>query len=223
MDPALLPGLPEIIAPDRFGTYLRACGGDAGRAARLYTWNIEVAAAMWGPLHVLEVVLRNALDRQLAAHTGRQDWWRQLWLSYRQSDQLDAAQRAAAATHTTGAVTTGHVVAELSLGFWTALLANRYHDRLWEPALKQAFAHRPRSIRRGDIHARLDGLRLLRNRIAHHEPVFARRLADDHANIVIVLGYLHTEAQTWVTSHSRVFQVLARRVDCESGTAPTSF
>ncbi|MEN3359391.1 MAG: hypothetical protein V7637_3373 [Mycobacteriales bacterium] len=221
-DPARLPGLPAIIAADRFGTYLRACGGDAGCGVRLYSWNIEVAAAMWGPLHVLEVALRNAIHGQLAAHAGRDDWWEAVPLRYPQPEQLDAALRAAKSNH--GAATTiGHSVAELSLGFWTALLANRYHKTLWTPALQHAFPYRPQGVRRGDIHARLEPVRMLRNRIAHHEPIFARTLGHDHAYILAVLSYLSPEAHAWVTDHSRVATVLAHRAACVAGTAPTSF
>lgn len=31
---------------------------------------------------------------------------------------------------------------------------------------------------------------MLRNRIAHHEPIFARTLGQDHSNILAVLSYL---------------------------------
>jgi hypothetical protein len=148
VDPARLPNLPAIIAPERLGTYLRACRGDPQRAVRLYTWNVEIAAAMWGPLHVLEVALRNAIHHRLAEYAGRRDWWRRLLLHHPQPEQVAAAIRAAAANHPAVALTDGHVVAELSLGFWTALLANRYHARLWEPALSGVFRHRPSGTRR---------------------------------------------------------------------------
>jgi hypothetical protein len=221
-DPARLPGLPAIIATDRFGTYLRACAGDAGRAIRLYCWNVEVAAAMWGPLHVLEVAVRNALHSQLAVHTGHEDWWERVRLDYPQRDQIETAQRVVRASHG-GAAKVGHSVAELSLGFWTALLANRYHARLWMPALQHAFPHRPGAVRRGNIHARLESVRMLRNRIAHHEPIFAWPLDRAHADILAVLGYLSLEARAWVADHTRVDLVLRRRAGCVLGALPTSF
>lgn len=60
MDPATLPALPGLLSTDRFGTYLAASDGEVARAVRLYSWNIEVSAALWGPFHILEITLRNA-------------------------------------------------------------------------------------------------------------------------------------------------------------------
>jgi hypothetical protein len=50
-------------------------GGNADIALRLYVWNIAVSSAFWGPLQVLEVVLRNALHDRLTARFSREDWW----------------------------------------------------------------------------------------------------------------------------------------------------
>lgn len=65
--------------------------------------------------------------------------------------------------------TLGKVIAELPFGFWTLLVSNRY-ESLWRLSLHRAFPH-ARS-RRQIIHWRLDAIRFLRNRIAHHEPSF---------------------------------------------------
>jgi hypothetical protein len=222
VDPADLSGLVAMVAVDRLATYLAAGGGDQRRAIRLYSWNVEVSAAMWGPLHALEVSLRTDLQGCLSASAGRADWWRRFRLFDPQSDQVAAAARAAEAKHGP-ARQVGDVVSELSLGFWTGLLANRYHARLWEPALHRAFPLRPARVRRGDLHARLQSLRGLRNCVAHHEPVFGRDLARDHQDILTMLAYLNADAATWVASHSRVPAVLARRAVCVAGTVFTSF
>ena len=42
-------------------------------ALDLYVWNLQVSAAFQGPLHLLEVSLRNALHEQLSRHFGA-DW-----------------------------------------------------------------------------------------------------------------------------------------------------
>jgi hypothetical protein len=83
----------------------------------------------------------------------------------------------------------GHVVAELSFGFWTGLLANRYHARLWEPALRRSFPLLPPGVTRRSLHRRVESVRRLRNRVAHHEPVFGRDLAGDHRDILELLGH----------------------------------
>ncbi len=42
-------------------------------ALRLYTFNVQLSAALYGPLHMLEVALRNRADAQLTTVYGP-DW-----------------------------------------------------------------------------------------------------------------------------------------------------
>lgn len=49
----------------RFDTYLNAAGGDPDLALELYTWNIDAAAAVAGTSAIVEVALRETIDRQL--------------------------------------------------------------------------------------------------------------------------------------------------------------
>src|SRR3546814_1202963 len=53
-----------------FDTYLKWAGADQTLAERLYTYNVQLSAALYGPLHMLEVVLRNMADARLAAQHG---------------------------------------------------------------------------------------------------------------------------------------------------------
>ena len=61
----------------------------------------------------------------------------------------------------------------------------------------------PRLSRKA-AHAPLDYLRTLRNRIAHHEPIFNRHLAKDHERILEVAGWLSPPIRTWIERHSRL-------------------
>lgn len=44
--------------------------GNLAEAVRLYEWNVAVSGTFHEALNILEVVLRNALSEQLAAHHG---------------------------------------------------------------------------------------------------------------------------------------------------------
>ncbi|XVQ83855.1 hypothetical protein ACQP2K_34245 [Microbispora siamensis] len=107
------------------------------------------------------------------------------------------------------------MVAELSFGFWVGLLGrgghNRYEMRLWWPALRYAFPgyNGPRRA----LHQDLDHLRTLRNRIAHHEPVFRRHLAADAATVERVVRYICPVTAEWLREHSRLEEVLRARQD----------
>ncbi len=108
-------------------------------------------------------------------------------------------------------------------GFWVNLLAsgNDYETRLWRPALHQAFPGY--EGRRGPLHRDLYHVRLLRNRIAHYEPIHKRHLAADHSTIVRVLSYLSPETAAWVELNDRVPEVLARRRDVCAAVVPCRF
>lgn len=234
MDPAQIPALPGLIAAPRLAPYLSACAGNAAQAARLYTWNITVSAAFWGPMHALEVVLRNALNEQLVAHFSQREWWThpRAGLNRPMTGQRDHAitDAAKAAQRRGRAPVADDVVAALSFGFWTGLLGSgsqrsaphlQYETRYWQPALARAFPNY--TGRRAALHTRLDYLRVFRNRLAHHEPVFSRHLQADHDTIVDVARLIHVDAATYIDSQSRVPQVLADRNSAVGTGQGTSF
>jgi len=65
----------DVLSTPRFEPYLKAAGGDVQLAVRLYWWNVEVSAAFYPSLHLLEVCLRNAMHRQLVAEFEKANWW----------------------------------------------------------------------------------------------------------------------------------------------------
>lgn len=64
---------------------------------------------------------------------------------------------------------------------------------------------------RGRLQETVNAVRLFRNRIAHHEPIFGRNLVRDHDRIVRIGGYIHASCASYIDSHSRVAEVLGRR------------
>lgn len=73
-------------------------------------------------------------------------------------------------------------------------------------------------MRRVDAHARLDYLRTFRNRIAHHEPIFARHLVADHDSILLATGWISAEMRDWIAHHSRVPRLLGMTRDAAAGS-----
>jgi hypothetical protein len=61
------------------------------------------------------------------------------------------------------------------------------------------------------VHQPLDLLRLLRNRIAHHEPIFQRPLQDEHRSILEIVSWISPEMAAWIAHHSTVPSVIAAR------------
>jgi hypothetical protein len=102
----------------------------------------------------------------------------------------------------------GKVVAELSFGFWWSLLATEYNRRLWQPCLRAAFDG---SVRRAALHAELNELRLLRNRIAHHEPIHRRDLSAVYGRLLDVTERISPVLRSRVEVTSRVPLLLTDR------------
>lgn len=217
VDPSAFSELATLLSQPRLSPYCEACGGDVGRALRLYTWNVEVSSAFWGCVHAVEVGVRNAMTARLANRFDRTDWWNHPGVSLHRlnRNQVRVASRAAARAAANAArnVVPDDVIPALSLGFWSGLLGNggdsQYETQFWQPSLRHAFPSYSGS--RTALRQEMESLRLFRNRIAHHEPIFSRHLAADYAAILRVAGYLSDDLRDYIDSHSRVVETLARR------------
>jgi hypothetical protein len=108
-------------------------------------------------------------------------------------------------------LTPGRVVAELSFGFWTALISRKYEKRLWVPHLHKAFPHafrpanagmpprkKPAMLRRADIATRLERVRQLRNRIAHHEPILHYELDSEYCRVLEATEWICPITAAWL-------------------------
>ncbi len=195
------------LSEQRLSTYVAAAHGDLSRAERLYWWNAEVSGAFLGPLHCLELTLRNALHDRLGVAFGRPDWWEAVPLSQHGRKQVEDARRKRC-QRPGATVSTDGVVSELSFGFWVSLLSsgNSYDRRLWVPHLHRAFPHY--SGRRDALHREFDSIRLFRNRISHHEPIHHRHLAADHGKIYRLLGHLSPAMASAARRMDRVPEIL---------------
>jgi DnaJ-domain-containing protein 1 len=198
------------LSPERFAPYLRRTGGDLHGAVGLYEWNLAVSSAFYEALGILEVVLRNAMSRQLAAHHGALagQWYDDPLdvLSDLARDDIAAARRRVRKLRRPE--TPGRVVAELNFGFWKYLLAKRYEATLWTGSLRLAFPNlQPQ--KRAVVHRALDEMHTVRNRIAHHEAIHCRDLTADMLTIYRLLDWIDRDVCAWAVSLSRLQPIVA--------------
>lgn len=192
-----VPTFIEVLSPERFATYQQWTQGNDGLARRLYTYNVQLSAALYGPLHMLEIALRNVTDGTLTAAYG--DAWLHdptVVRTYGQQQRVAAAQGKLTKQHKPA--THPQMVAELSFGFWTALYSRQYHH-LWA-TLRPVF--QVKGLQRQALAVDLDDLRNLRNRIAHYEPVVALPLAQLYGNLTTITGWLAPAAAAWIAGAS---------------------
>ena len=101
-----------LLTEERLGSYFQAAQGDRMAAFALYEWNIEASAAAVSLSAMVEVVLRNALDRQLAAlgeKKGCSDWLAEAPLDER--GRKDVGQARVRASRAGRTATHGHLIA----------------------------------------------------------------------------------------------------------------
>lgn len=197
-------GLTTAISPGRFATY-RQSAANHHDALRLYTWNTAVSAAFYGPLQALEVALRNAVHSAMSAGHGQN--WLLTGQLLRPSEQYSVTKVTNRLSKAKKQITADRAVAELTFGFWVELFANAYDTSIWRTDLYRVFS--PRIKNRQHIHDMLDRLRTLRNRIAHHEPIFQRNLQDDYDRIRLMVAAVNRPTLHWLDHHSRVPSALA--------------
>jgi hypothetical protein len=210
----------RFVSEPRMKPYLRAAGGDAGAAMRLYRWNTEVSDALYIPLHYVELAVRNALHGSLVDRYGRRDWWAvapldaggsELVASARAKCRRNEKRRAREQQRRERPVSVDDVVTELNFGFWTTLLVKRYDRTFWRVGLYRAFPYYsgPRALLSDDLHA----LVRLRNRVMHYEPIHEEDLEGHHARIYRVLEALSPDLAKEVRAMDRLRSVLDGKED----------
>ncbi len=199
--------LPDIISIPRFATYLNATNNDVSTALSLYQWNLEVSAAFIVPLQVCEVATRNgvvvALEKQYGAdwHTSQgftQSLPRPRYGYNPHSDFRNTSSK----LQRNQALTAGKIVAELKFAFWETMLTRRHDQRLWTPYFMDSFPHADLAVSvyeaRLKAHDYLEKVRKLRNRIAHHEPIFLRDIQGEYDRILDIIRWRSPVSADWV-------------------------
>lgn len=221
-----MPSIQELVkvalSANRIGTYEQAKGiTKAGivlplpldQALDLYAWNAQISAAFMHPLHICEVVVRNGVANAIEAVYGPNWPWSQGFLQSLPNSPKNNLQRELQSARN-GQTSAGKVIPELKFSFWQKMFTSRHDQRLWLPHLRNNFPNFPASMADKDcrdwMFKSLGNIRALRNRIAHHEPIFARNLSDDYTVITEVIAHRCNETANWMNGHQQVSSLLAK-------------
>lgn len=202
--------LRKSVSSARLRRYLAFARGDTTQALRLYMWNTALSEALYGPLQGLEITLRNKIHQCLSEALGT-CWYdaRGLGLHHAHQDHIGRAKQALGSQRKP--LEPDRLVAELGFGFWVGLFGPKYETNFWRPYLRRLFINKPAPFLRKQAHAALDEIRLLRNRVAHHEPILQRPLAEEHRLILNSIGWLCATTAEWVAHYSRFDAVYTSR------------
>jgi len=120
-------------------------------------------------MHFLEVTLRNRVDEALSRQFGA-DWLDPDRGLLRPREMEKVMESRKTLKRYKKVVTRDGMIAELNFGFWVFLFSRKYDDAeraFWRRALYRLFP----GERRRDVHDTLQGIRKIRNRLAHHERI----------------------------------------------------
>jgi len=162
-----------------------------------YLWNTALGQALYAPIQVCEVAVRNSLHSALTDLYGTDRWFDpphgprlELWQQNAVAaavNRLTRLDRRRVRTPVPPPPTTGRIVAELHFGFWVGLFNDAYDPAvhpLWRgdllirtfPAIPpdEPVTTRNRRVYRNRraLSVKLNRVLRLRNRVSHHEPIW---------------------------------------------------
>lgn len=221
------------LGTPRFQKYLDVCAGDHSRALTLYEWNVALGQALMHDIAHFEIALRNAYDAAIGTRwSGGVHWLLDpnspavmpIWrikkdrsglkrgsdVNYRNRRAVDDAIRKCGGAKATA----GKVMAELSFGFWRHLTSASHEKTVWVPYLHHAY---PLRTDRATIDMIIGDINDVRNRIAHHEPIFDRWKKPSqepdiiHESLMEVFKMIAPDAADYVKQSSTVTKVFGQR------------
>lgn len=175
----------HILSEERLQRYLLACGNHTRKTMTLYRLNLNLSQEVFTLLSCFEVAVRNAIDRILTERLGA-NWLRDAVLDGGIfdvpgcRDSAKIIRKAYNRLKRDGLYTHSKLLAEMEFGVWKYMFANPQYRAVGR-TLFAIFPNKPRSSAEVQYNNtfmfnELDGINILRNRIAHHEPIcFARR------------------------------------------------
>lgn len=204
--PEINQSLEQSISRDRLAKYLSNQDDDLDAALSLSEKNMRLSEAFYPPLQCLEICLRNRIHASMRSKYGS-GWLRDyaVPLEYSARNMIDQAWNRIRKPD--AEITPGDIVAELRFAFWVGILGRSYDATLWRAAIHKCFPN-ARSLKRRQVHGRMNALRRFRNRVAHHEPIFFRPVGQMHNEIIEAIGWMCADTRAWAKHHSRVSRVL---------------
>lgn len=214
----------KTISEARFSRYLKMADGDAEHALELYHWNAKLSQSLYLPLQMWEISLRNKLNNFLIWKSNSKWPYDSRVVRNLKSNEvrrLQATISREAQRRKVGIVPTDAIVADLSAGFWVALLTKGYDVPFaWRYNLARIFPNDPSPDRQA-ISSSCDQLLDLRNRIAHHEPILHLPLADLRSSAEGLISAMCSSALQYSNSACTFANVWAARPLLNAELLPT--
>lgn len=210
--------LKEIFSEARIRPYIINNADSTKKILERYNANILLSEATIPTLHYFEICLRNRIDKVIKEYFN-QDWLLNIPTGLMISDQdirkieqiiLKLQRRSKKISH-------DDVLAQMTFGFWFSFFHRKYDPILWhrKDAIKFIFPNLLRVNRkRSYLESRILVIKEIRNRIAHHEPLWNNKISIFEAHTICheIINAMSIEALEMLKAIDRfpyVYQNLA--------------
>jgi hypothetical protein len=200
----------EWLSDQRFQPFLDEAQSDHSRAVTIYEWHLRLSSACFATINGFEVLLRNAIDRQLGMGQP-QTPIRNTWLMDFNTLQPNGVKQVIVAVERLEKgkeITRSRVVAGVSFGFWAGLFSKTYEE-LWRHRLRLAFPNG--AVTRKDLTQSMRSIQVFRNRVAHHDCLLNQPVRERYDEMVRISGWIDADAATWLEGQSAVVALLASK------------
>jgi hypothetical protein len=202
----------KIISRERLQPYINHHNRDIEKAIAHYKANILISESFYPLISILEVGLRNSIDKQFIRRFEDDKWYEHIdfirIISKYQIDRISEARTNIQSSKKE--ITTGRIISELTFGFWTSLFDTKFEMTLWKN-LRFAFTNCPKENRkRRIISAKLNRIRKFRNRIFHHEAISWNMevLRTYKQDIIEGINWLDKDLLDWIDELNHVDQTI---------------
>lgn len=171
---------------------MRHSNGDERKALMLYHWNSQLSQTLYLPLQSWEIVLRNKINNFfIYKYNSKWPSDSRAIRNFNRNDRRRLEETVERLTRDMAPATptTDQIVADLSAGFWVSQFGSDYRAHYgWNNNIKFRVFVNDHAITREIADEKCNALLDLRNRMAHHEPIFhlpldlLRRDLDDLLN-----------------------------------------
>lgn len=199
----------------RMLTYEKATTDD-NHALALYQWNAEISGEFLPILQICEVTIRNSISEAIEKVYGVNWPWNKTFFYSLPNTKHGYNARKDLTIIIDKFTTVGKIIPELKFYFWQKMMTSRHDSRIWDLHFDQTFPNmglpqKTISQKRKIIFDNLEKIRIFRNRIAHHEPIFNRPLNDDYKTIESIVSFRCSTTSDWLKNIEKVKEKITNK------------
>ncbi len=205
-DPAIVNSMKASLSGPRFARYLSVTGGDDRKALALYQWNALISQSLYVYIQCWEICLRNKVDGFLRwKYSEKWPYDQNRAVRNLQGNDRKRLLETISRQHSQrgfSLVSTDSIVADLSAGFWVSQLSKSYAvPYVWNYNLVKIFPNDTALNTRAAWEI-CDRTLNLRNRIAHHEPIYHLDLQQHYGDLQRIVAAMCKGTSAFANANS---------------------